>query len=189
MSPRLTKSMNLVIPVDLEAGGTVYVHSTPISRETFEDSFFLIAKTFATIHANGLGVVAGPRVAALMLAKVAKDMGQEEKAVQLMNEVRRLTNVLTPGNGPDAMVPFQEAVDRGTISADDRSEVENALAFFTVCSAMHRRTEAELILREAMLLWGGQLGSWSCTEYLSSLPTLTEDENTGETVVGSSVPS
>lgn len=185
---RLAKNLNLVIPVEMEGGVTAYVHSTPISRETFEGAFLLIAKTFATIHQNGLGVIAGPRVAALILQQTALNMGMEEKGVQLMNEIRRLSNVLTPGTG-DTMVPLQEAVTRGVLSDEDRSEVENALAFFTVCSAMHRREEREMILREAMLLWGGQLGSWGCTEFLSSLPTLTGDENTGETAVVSAVPS
>ena len=97
---RINKALNLVIPVDWEMGGQIFVHSTPISREVFEQYFLVISKTFAAIFSQGLGAVAGPRIAYLMLKKTAEDMGlwagPAGVGAGLMNEMIRLSNVIMP---------------------------------------------------------------------------------------------
>lgn len=190
---KIDKKLNLVLPLDY-AGGSIWVHSTPISREVFERHFYVIAKTFSSIYSGGLGVIAGARVAGMMLKSVATELGQWEGVggVEngLINEMRRLTNVLMPS--PDgkgwATVPFQEAIDKKMIEGDDLSEVENALVFFMVASAMHRRAELPTVM-DLMQIWGAQTSLSNCTEYGRSLPTSIETVNSGEKEIRSSIPS
>jgi hypothetical protein len=59
----LNRKLNLVLHVDTEKG-RIYIHSVPIGRLIFEDNFLVIGRAFTAIYTNGLGPVAGPRVAA-----------------------------------------------------------------------------------------------------------------------------
>ena len=74
---KIDKKLNLVIPIETD-DGTLYVHSMPIRREIFDTYFLVLSKTFAAIHGEGLGEIAGPRVAALILKKIAMDTGMWE---------------------------------------------------------------------------------------------------------------
>lgn len=191
---RVNRKLNLVIPVDT-AGGALYVHSIPISREVFERYWLPISKAFAGIYGQGLSVMAGPRVAALMLKKVSEEAGLWEgpDGVEkgLMNEIRRLTNVAVPNrvNGGWEVVPYDDVVRQKRLDPDDLSEIENALVFFICASSMHREAEIQNILTGMSLLWGAQTTSSSCTEYANSLPTSTVIDSSGETAPISSVPS
>jgi hypothetical protein len=62
----IDKKLNLVVPV---AGG--WVHAVPISYAIFEKYFLPISKAFAQVYSEGLGTLAGPRVAHLLLKKIA----------------------------------------------------------------------------------------------------------------------
>lgn len=185
---KINPALNLVVPVYQDDGTTVYVHSTPLSTEVFESYFLVISKTFAALHMEGLGPTAGPRVAALMMKRIAVESGVWEGPAGietgLMAEVRRLTNVVTP----HGLVPMQEAVEQKMFSPQDLSEVENAIAFFIVSSAMHRRNVLEAILDGVAELWGGHTTSLNCTAYAASLPKSTAPVTTGVTTNTSSVP-
>ena len=197
---RINRKLNIVFPVDTEEHGTIHVHSTPISREVFERHFLVISKTFAALYAEGLTVLAGPRVAAMMLRRVAEntargDGSNEWNAVDgieraLMPEMRRLTNVLIPTPAGYEVLPYQEVVSRKMLDPDDVSEVEGVLAFFTVASSMHRADALVGILAGLNSLWAVQTTSQSCTEYRDSLLTSTQEESTGEMEeITSSLPS
>lgn len=185
---RISPQLNLVVPVEQDDGTVAYVHSTPLSREVFERYFIVISKTFAALYASGLGPIAGPRVAAMMLKKIATDAGEWDGPggveAGLVAEVRRLSNVVTP----KGIIPMQEAVDQKFFSPRDQSEVENAVAFFIVASSMHRRSVLEATLEGLAALWGGSTTSLNSTEFAASLPTLTPAAPTGATVAASSVP-
>lgn len=185
---RIDRKLNLVLPLE-RADGTIYVHATPISREVFEASFLLVSKTFAEIYTQGLNSTVGPRVAAMLLAKIAADMGAPEAAAGLMNEIRRLANVIAPGPQGWTTLPLQSALTEGLIGDDDAAEVENAIVFFTVASAIHRKAVLKPILQGAAELWGGQIESLNCTEYANGLSTSMPGANTGETAKPSSIPS
>lgn len=189
---KIDRRLNLVIPID-RADGTIYVHSAPISRPVFEQYFKVIAQTFSAIYTQGLGFTSGPRVAAWLLRDQATKAGvwDGEAGVErgLMNEIRRLSNVVVPSARGWTTIPFQDAVDGGSINDDDRSEVENAIVFFIVASSMHTRKELPAVLEGSTALWGAQTTSLNCTEYANSLPTPTATENTGGTVKASSIPS
>jgi hypothetical protein len=186
---RLNERLNFVLPIyDADDKISAYVHSTPLSREAFEESFVLISKTFSAIHGEGLGSIAGPRVAALIMRTVAKRNDDEAAALTLMNEIRRLTNVVVSGPRGWTTVPFQDAVDAKTIDPDDLSEVENAIVFFTVYSAMHRRQTLKDLLTGAARMWGAQVSSLTPTAFAASLLTSIETVNIGEIAHRSSLP-
>ena len=190
---RLNEKLHMVVPLYSQDGDVetiyAYVHSAPISREVFEAHFMLISKTFAAIYGEGLGEIVGPRVAKLIMMEVAKRTRDMEGATALINEIRRLTNVVTRGPGGWVTIPFQDAVDRGDLDADDLAEVENAICFFTVVSATHKKQILQAMLPGAVALWGGQTSSSDCTGFVASLRTSTATGNTGASQTpGSLVP-
>jgi hypothetical protein len=189
---KIDAAMNLVIPVETDKG-IVHVHSTPISQQVFENYFIVISKAFAMMHSQGLNALAGPRIALLMLKKVAVDMNvwdtPEGVMEGLIAEIRRLTNVIAPSENGWQTLSFQQCVDRKVIDDRSLSEVENAICFFIIASSMYPRSVLKQSLEGACELWGGQIVSSNSTAFAVSLQTSTTTENTGVTVAGSSVPS
>ena len=74
---RIDRRLNLVIPID-GAAGRFYLHSMPVSRVVFEQYFLVLAKTFSAIYGEGLSALSGPRVAAMMLKRIAQRDGSWE---------------------------------------------------------------------------------------------------------------
>lgn len=187
---RINNKLNLVVEVETSEG-SIFVHSTPLSREVFERYFVVIGKTFSSVMSSGLSVISGPRVAAMMLRKVAQEEGvwdgRDGVENGLFAEIRRLSSVIFPSSSGWQTLPLQAAVDRQVIDEDDLSEVENLITFFICVSAMVRKGEVSSIL-EKMLLWGAQTSSLNVTEYQNSLPTLTATESSLQTAKPSSVP-
>lgn len=176
---KINRRLNMVMPIDLDDGRTIYVHAMPVGVEVFEQFFMPISETFATIYGRGLGAIAGPRTAAMILKDFAKragiwegDLGVE---IGFFNEMKRLTNVIVGGE----TIMLEEAVKRGLIDDEDRSEVENALVFFTVISLMQKRSEVPVILAIMSKLWDVRITSLNCTEYATFLKTSTPVANTG----------
>lgn len=184
----INEKMHLTIPIYGGPDGETiiaWIHSTPISRETFEAHFLLLGKTFAAIHAGGLGMVAGPRVASLLLAKVAEQNRDEMGALSLMNEIRRLTNVVIRGGAGWETMPFQDVLDRAALDLDDLAEVTNAIVFFIVTCAMQQKRDRREMMDGAARLWGARTSSLGFTAFVASLTTWTETENTQPVAVSS----
>lgn len=184
MTARVDKKLNLVIPVDY-GDLTYWVHSAPISQETFEQHYLIISKTFASIHGQGLGASSGPRVAFLLMKDLAMRDGTWEGATGIANtlvaEIVRRTNVRVPVEGKGwELLPFQEALDKQLLSPEDRSEVLNALTFFMVASSMYPRVSRNEMLELATSLWGAQLTPLNFSEFSGSLPTSTETASSTE---------
>lgn len=187
----MNEKLHLVIPIYQEADGVevvyAYVHAAPVSREVFEANFRNLSKTFAAIHGEGLGELAGPRIAALMLREVARDSRDEEGARALMNEIRRLSNILIRTPAGWETMPFADAIEH--LDPDDVSEVENAIVYFIVSSAMHRKNMAKLFLTGAAKLWGAEVTSLDFTAFVASQKTSTTVAPTSENrKLASSVP-
>ena len=177
---KLNRKLNLVLTVDSDKG-PIHIHSTPISREVFEDNFLVISRAFTAVYTNSLGPVTGPRVAALLLRQEAQSMNIWEKTQQsLMAEIHRLTSVLVPTETGWENMPFDIARKRGIIDDDSASEVENSLVYFTCASSIHLRAEMTVALEGLRTLWGAQTTSLNATEYMNSLQTSTLEETTGE---------
>lgn len=206
---RIDKRLNLVVSIvdgqeeHEKPDGTkvtrdrvvAYVHSTPVSKETFDANFLVIAKTFQRLHAEGLDWRFAPRVAAKMLEKVAAETNEWEGSSgvnrNLMAEIVRMTNLLAPGpDGRWQMVPMQQAVDQHLVSDEDWEEVRNVITFFTFASWMYPKSDRESILRAFPAIWGGHCESSSCTDFVSGLQTSIETASTGvRKPVVSSIPS
>lgn len=186
---RIDRHLNLVIPIERESG-TVYVHSTPISTEVFETYFLEISKAFAAIMQQGLNVIAGPRIAYLMLKRVSEGLGTWGGVESgLMNEIRRLSNVVLPGERGWHAIPLEDALRRELLAPADVAEAEGAIVFFILVSAMVHRKDLSAWLDQACGLWRMQTVSSHCTAFANSLPTSTETEPFIETIRGSALPS
>lgn len=189
---KIDKRLNLVVPVETESG-TIYVHSTPISRAIFERYIFIISKTLSVLYEEGLTVFAGPRVAATIMKNIATERGiwEGQDGVQngLMNEIRRLTNVVSLGDQGWKTSMFYDAAKSEILDEDAISEIEGHLVFFTCVSHMHKKTEVPALLGGMGEVWGTQTSSLNCMEWANSLPISTPAVSSGETETLSSIPS
>lgn len=187
---KIARNMNFVLPVETDMGQG-YVHATPISKEVYRQHFYILSKTFSAIFSEGLGVVAGPRVAYLMLEKICQDQGIWDGASgvknTLVNEIIRLSNLVYPveGKGWDT-VPLEVAIDREVIDPD---EALGELVFFTCVSSINKPNQAKEVMEQVAGMWGSAISSLMLTEWIASLPTSKQPENTGETASKSSVKS
>jgi hypothetical protein len=192
-APFLNKRLNLVIPLVLNDGKQVFVHSTPVTRETFEAYFLVMGRALSSIYSNGLSVNFGPRFAAMMLQKAAEATGEWDSpgGVRdgLMMEIRRLSNIAIPTDKGWTTTPLQDAIDRRVLDADEVSEVEGQIVFFILVSAIHSKRDIPRILEAATGFWGSELTLLNSTEYARSLPISTATDSTGETAKASSIPS
>lgn len=190
---KINKKLNLVIPIETDEGLTIYVHSTPIMRETFEMYYKVISSVFTEIYSGGIGITSAPRVASLLLKDKAKELGIWEGPVGVKNglveEIKRLTNVIAPTENGWSVIPIETAISKNLINEDDAAEVDNAICYFIVASSMHKKSELRPVLDLVSKLWGGQVELLNAMDYAASLVTSTEIESIGEKVKLSSIPS
>ena len=165
----------------------VWAYHTPISKDLFEANWRIIAATSTTLLKPGMSsAVLG--IAALALKDAgrldAAEYGVPEGvdaqaggiATLLLGELRRLTIVLAPGlGGGYETIPVDQAIGRGIIDADDWSEAEASLVFFTCgCSMASRQRKAASALSLASVL-RGSITSSGPTEFAASLTASTPD--------------
>ena len=179
---KISRNLNLIIPVRTEKGNG-WIHATPISKEVFKEHFFILSKTFSAIFSEGLGVVAGPRIACLMLERISSDMNiwDGEKGVRntLVNEIIRLANLVYPaeGKGYDT-IPLDMALERGIVEFDD---VAGELVFFTCVSSINTPEQTEQMMLAVSGMWNSRISFLSLTEWIASLPTLKPVASSGAT--------
>ncbi|HCP7890543.1 TPA: hypothetical protein OFX50_004440 [Escherichia coli] len=187
---KISRNLNLIIPVRTEKGNG-WIHATPISKEVFKEHFFILSKTFSAIFSEGLGVVAGPRIAFLMLERISRDSnvweGDEGVRNTLVNEVIRLANLVYPveGKGYDT-IPLDMALEREIIDLD---EVAGELIFFTCVSSINSPEQAKGTMDVVNGIWSTQCSSLNLTEWIASLPTLKSAASSGATANTSSATS
>lgn len=187
---KIARNLNLIIPVRTEKGNG-WIHATPISKEVFKEHFFILSKTFSAIFSEGLGVVAGPRIAYLMLERISRDSNawEGDKGVRntLVNEVIRLANLVYPveGKGYDT-IPLDMALEREIIDLD---EVAGELIFFTCVSSINSPEQAKGTMDVVNGIWSTQCSSLNLTEWIASLLTLKSAASSGATANTSSATS
>ncbi|EAA6518592.1 hypothetical protein ACGA5J_00915 [Salmonella enterica subsp. enterica serovar Muenster] len=187
---KIARNLNLIIPVQTEKG-KAWIHATPINKEVFKEHFFILSKTFSAIFSEGLGVVAGPRIAYLMLERISRDSNawEGDKGVRntLVNEVIRLANLVYPveGKGYDT-IPLDMALEREIIDLD---EVAGELVFFTCVSSINSPVQAKGAMDVVNGIWGTQCSFLNLTEWIASLPTLKSAASSGATANTSSATS
>ena len=186
---RLDKKLNIIIDVEMADGSKGYVHSMPISREVFEQHFLVISKVVTAIYVEGLTTLGGPRIAALLLRQIARDLGVWEGpgGVQeaLMAELRRLSNLALSTAAGWTLIPLQEAIDKKLIDDDSLVEMENALVFFIVVSSTFRRNQLIQTLNSMGGLWATRCTQSNATEFVASLRTSTETAISGTSAASS----
>lgn len=182
MAITINKKLNLVLPVEIESG-KIWIHSTPLSREVFESNWALLTRTLSNLYGNGIGPAMAPRVAALCLRETAKEMDETvDLSSNIFNEIYRLTNVLMPssnGAGYESQLLYQ-VKQKKLIDEETLAEVENALVYFIVASAVHLKSELPMVHQGLKQIWKAETTSFGITEYGNSLKMLIEPENIGE---------
>jgi hypothetical protein len=191
----INRRLNIVDEVTSADGVTIYVHSTPVRREIWEQHYLLMTKTIARIYEENLPPTMGARVALRLMRTMAQSMGDavlDQLESLLLPEIWRLTTVLVPDkeNGGWQQLPFEKATKDKLIDDDDEDVIRNHLAFFTAASWVHTRTELrEMIYPMMRAALGAQIVSLTSMEFLSSLPTATPTANSGVMATQSSIPS
>jgi hypothetical protein len=184
MSITINRRLNLVLPIELDENHTIYFHSMPIQKEVFEANYLLLTRTLSNLYANGIGPSMAPRIAALSLRDTAKEMDDKKDiSVNLMNEIYRLTNVIMPAaqnGGGWQTLTYYDVKSRKLVDEQILMEVENAIVYFIVASALHLRSELPMAYQGLTGIWKAETISLSAMEYTRSLPTSIPIVNTGE---------
>ena len=190
---QINKSLNLVIPIIRSDETKLYIHSTPILQETFEQYHLCLSKTFSAFARHGLDPRSGPSVAAMILKDVAKDTARAPGLSWwegpdgvggeggLMAEIVRLSNAIVPSKDKGwGTTPLSVALDQKLIDEEEKSEALNALTFFIVVSAAAPRVDRPRLVRGMAAIYELQITSLDSTEFAASLRTSTTVESTGE---------
>lgn len=190
---KIDRKLNLVIPLEREDSTSLWVHSTPIRKEVFETYYLVLAKTFSNLSRAGLDPRSGPSVAALMLKEVAAttlrngdgnwlegDDGINGKA-GLLAEIVRLSNCLVGTSSGWQTLPLQEALDKNLVTEDEKAEVMNLLAFFTVSSLIAPKKDRAILINGMAAIYRLEVTSSVFSEWASSFKTRMLAANTGET--------
>ena len=188
---QITDDLRLVLPLRRDAKGEPVVlgYHTPISRETYEASYRILAATKAALFAKGTAFAAdvGPQIAALRLRDEARQdardqgdidnegKGRDTVAVALLADLRRLTMVMCATPTGWEPIPVDIAISRGVMDLDDWRDAEGGLVFFTCSYAMATKTTRRGISEAVAGVMGASITSLPLTEFVASLTTQTMD--------------
>jgi len=191
---KIDRNLNLVMQVQTEKAGLIYIHSASISRSVFEQFYLELGKVFSqcfdSVNQAHLALSA-PQLAYPALKSIAQKAGNWDGAggvkFGLVNEIIRLTNVVFAGENGWESIPLDTAVKREILDEDEEAEALSSLVFFTAISKV-----APKDLKNSFLEMAGALRNWELTSsdsmaYLNGLPTLTKKGSTGKKVKESSV--
>jgi hypothetical protein len=118
-------------------------------------------------------------VAGLLLKKCARDLGELENVEKgLINEIRRLTNIVMPSNKGWETIPYYDALQKNLLSPQDAGEIDGIITYFIVASAMHKKDNLTGVLA-LLSMWGASIEYLNATEYCLSLPMSTDHGNFG----------
>jgi hypothetical protein len=179
----INRKLNLVIPIETDNHGKIWIHSVPLSREVFASNYMLLTRTLANLYNFGIGPAMAPRIAMLRLKDTAKDMDEEKDISEnLVQEIYRLTNVLMPNpdGGGWRTIPFSEVKMKKLVDEDSLLEVENAIVYFIVASSVHLKSELPMAFQGLKAIWNAETTLLNVTQYGNSLMTSTQEESTGE---------
>jgi hypothetical protein len=184
---KLNRKLNLIATIESERG-TLHIIAAPIARTVFEDNFMIMCRAYSAVYSNGLGVLTGPRAAALLIKREAKEIGEEIKGNMLIEEIHRLTNVLAPtmNGGGYELMDYNIAVKQGIIDEDAAADIDAAICFFTLALRAGPQRQVQTLLEALGIFWNAETTSLTLTEYMRSLQTSMTTEIIGqkaETVV------
>src|SRR4051812_7863049 len=126
---KIDRRLNIVIPVENEDGSVFYAYAEPVGEAVFTANFRIFSKAFSIMMSEG-GQATGPRLAAMYLQLAADSTDETGEAYKtLMNEIRRLTNLVILVDGKWQTIPYDDAVRRKFIGSEDVKAVEGCCAF------------------------------------------------------------
>lgn len=191
MKAKLNRRLNLVLEIERDGGGKLFVHSTPISRETFEANFIAIGTAMTLLYKEGIHPTICSGMTYLALKKLMVERQEYANLdAMLLQEIWRLTNVLVPTDRGWETVPFAEAMQRPDVYLDEEeiAEIMNYVCFFTCASWVHDQRDLRGVY-EVLKASGAQISSLDSTGFRSSLTTSKPAANTGATATASPIPS
>jgi hypothetical protein len=179
----------------------LWAFHTPVSREIFEQNYRIISATKSALASKGAHYLmqSAPRIAALTLRDegrkdaIARGMVDKEghvnndEALSLLEELKRLTMILCPGQHGWDMLPVDMAISAGKIDEEDWGEALSGICFFTCNYAMARKADRATTADAYAGLLGASITSSTPTEFGASLPNLTPASHTKP--APSSIPS
>jgi hypothetical protein len=142
---QITDSLNLALPF----GDGLTAFHVPVDRAIYEAHYAVINATKAALSRKGIHyqMGSGPRIANLVLKDEglkdaaernsldAKSNPVDDRTPALLAEIKRLTTILAPGAGGYESLPVDVAISQGKMDAEDWSELESQICFFT-CHVM-----------------------------------------------------
>jgi hypothetical protein len=185
---RIDGKLNFVFPVETANHGTAYVHSMPVSRSVFETYYDVLGRVFTKCF-DGQDpkhiALTAPQLALPALKSVAIAAGNWDTPAGvragLLNEITRLTSIMYVGVMGWESVPLEVAMKRNVMDEDNEAEIMSNLVFFTSISKVAPKALAGTFLEMAGSLREWQFTSSLSTEFMSSLQTLTKEEDTTAT--------
>ena len=193
---RIDRNLSLVMQVQTDENGLVYIHSTSVSRSVFEQFYLELGKVFSqcfdSINQAHLALSA-PQLAYPALKSISTKAGNWEGAggvkFGLVNEIIRLTNVVFSTEKGWETITFDTAVKKGILNEDEEAESLSSLVFFTAISKVAPKDLKNSFLEMAGALRSWELTSLECTAYMNGLQTSTKTESIGKKVKESSIVS
>lgn len=191
---RIDEQLNLVLPIDRSDGAVIWLHAAPISREVFQQHWLVLSKTFMGMVAHELTGL--PQLCGNMLRQMAESLnvwdGPAGVSMTLLPEIRRLANVVVPGgtNGASGWqpMPLDEAVRRKMVDPEDADQIEGVLIFFSAAWRLLPRKDRATRTAGAVSVLDASIRSQPLSDFVASLPTLTETASTGATPPAPSSP-
>ncbi|EKM5742879.1 hypothetical protein PU345_002156 [Enterobacter kobei] len=179
---KINNNLNLVVTHENDDGDKVYVHARPLSREIFRENFVILSKVYSALFSQGLGIIAGPRAAYMMLEMTARDAGVWEGKSGVENTlVKHIINGCTailPVEGKGwKSIPLEVAIEQGTVDPD---EVLGEIVFFTCICGINKREQVPDLMSAVSGIWGSQVTSSDATAFANSLKTSPPEETTEE---------
>ena len=184
-------SLNIVVPID----DPVQAFSAPLPESVFKASYRVLARANEEIFGRGMksALLTGPRIAALSIADAGKRIAEEDGkdgdsgARAFLGEIKRLTMILAPMDAGFDMLPVEQAIQSGKISADDWTDVEGAICFFTLGSQFETKKARAGLLEFLTGALSCSLTLQNCEDYAASLMT-SKPAGAPRAKVASSVP-
>lgn len=185
---QITDSMNLALPF----GDGLIAYHIPIDRAIYELHYAVINATKAALSRKGIHyqMGSGPRIANLVLKDEGlKDAAErqsfdakgnviDDRTPALLDEIKRLTMILTPGKSGYENLPVDIAIAQGKIDAEDWSELEAQICFF-MCHAMPTKKANRVSIAAATAsVLNGSIAPSPITAYIASLQTSTKAAST-----------
>lgn len=179
----INDELNLVIPF----GDGLIAYHTPISRDIYEQHYAVLNAAMAAMARKGVNYLraSGPSIAHLVL----KDEGRRDAAERvekdstpaLLSEIKRLTNILTPGPSGYELLPVDTAIGMGKLDDEEWGEVVAAAVFFTCLVQTAKKSDRKMVAASAALASSGSITSSGPMEYGASLRKSTKAESTPAT--------